>query len=239
MSVAGTISALMDNVAGDCSVNPPSVWSTATQLTYTEAKRFLFQAAGEILQRKDFAATTFDASFAGDGVSGSFDLPADFLRLTRDDGAVLELSPNRRACTPIRTNASWTYLESRGAIGVGRWYRVVGNQIEFFQTLPDGGQIVASYVTTQWIMGGSAKSSDWSSESDTPMLPARLLELGTIWRWRRKKGMAYADQQIEYEMELSRRANDDRGQQVIDMNGPANVGRRWRVGPNDIPPVTP
>lgn len=231
-----TVADMMDHAARQCSINKILSMVTATTETAMQLKDFLNETAEELLDRIDLPSPiTQDVDIIGTGVE-SYALPADFLRLARDDLAVYEKSSNRRACTPISSNGAWTHLKQFGASGSGRFYRITGDTeggffISFFQKLKAGETITVSYVSAKWICGsdGAAKNM-WTLPDDKLLLPVAVVRLGVIWRFRQKKGMPFADVQAEYEIRLSRAINDGRGIRTVNMgeaptrDGPTRLG---------------
>lgn len=203
----------MDDVARECGVAVPSLWASNTDDTYVQIKMYMRQAASEMLERIDWQDCTLNQVITGSGTN-SYPLNEDFKRPTRDFNTVFGNSPQRWAFAPITTNGDWTQLQSWGALST-YFYRFTGTDIQFSQTINSPDQITLAYVTKNWINSGGNRVAAWTDDADTSYLPGRLLELGTIWRWKRKMGLDYASVLGEYETELSRRSADDRQQQKI------------------------
>lgn len=207
-----TLKSAMDNAAAECSLAVPTLFATSTQTSYAQLKRYMYATANELLQRIDWAGCTVDGTITGTGAQ-SYPLASDFKRLTRrdeeDDPAVWS-NDMRRAFRPVQTNGQWTVLEAMGPTP-SYGYRVVGANIEFTQPIASGETVTYAYVSAGWILSSAVRSATWVDDADFNYLPSKLVELGTVWRWMRKRGLEYASYQGEYEMELSRLANDDRG----------------------------
>lgn len=223
----------MDNAASECALSVPSLFATNTTTSYTQLKRYMYDTARELLERHDWANCTIDYSITGTGTD-TYALPSDFKRLTRsdDDAQPAVWSDDmRRAFKPITSNGQWTVLQSVGPTPI-YGYRVVGANIEFSQDIATGETVTISYVSTGWISHSSARTDEWANDADLTYLPGKLIELGTIWRWMRKRGQEFSSYQGEYEMILSRMVTDDRGQRVI------NMGEAMRqASPYDALPV--
>lgn len=203
----------MDNVARECGVAVPSLWATNTDDTYMQLKMYLQQAASELLERVDWQDCTLDNVVTGSGTD-TYLLPTDYKRPTRDLNTVYGNSPQRWAFMPVTSNGDWTRLKSWGA-AITYFYRFTGPNIQFSQIINNPDQITFSYVTKNWISSGGNRAATWAADSDLTYLPARLLEMGTIWRWKRKMGLEYQSIQGEYESDLSRSSSDDRNRQTI------------------------
>lgn len=206
-----TLKSAMDDAATECSLNVPSLFATNTTASYAQLKRYMYSTAKELLSRHDWAVLTLDQTITGDG-GDTYDLAADFGRLTRrdevDEPAVWS-DGMQRVYRPVTSNGGWTVLTSMGAAGT-YGYRVVGTQIQFTQNIAASETVTVSYVSNAWISSAGSKVATWADDADFTYLPARLIELGTTWRWRRKRGLEFASYQGEFEMEFSRFANDDR-----------------------------
>lgn len=71
----------------------------------------------------------------------------------------------------------------------------------------DGGTL--RYVSRYWLAGNK---SAVTVNADDPIFPDDLLMRGTVWRWRRQKGLPFEDQLAEFEADLSAAIRADRGQ---------------------------
>jgi hypothetical protein len=201
----------MDDAAAECSLAVPSTFATNTTDSYAQLKRYMIATAKELLHRVDWANCTLDGTVTGDGTA-TYDLADDFGRLTRsdrDDEPAVWSDGMRRAFKPVTSNGEWTVLQSYGPTP-SYGYRVVGSQIEFTQNIAVGDTVTYSYVSTGWISNASSRVATWASDADLTYLPGKLIELGTVWRWMRKRGLEFQSYQGEFEIELNRRSNDDR-----------------------------
>lgn len=241
--MAVTISAVMNEAARACSVAAPSSWLAANAtLTQLQMRDFLNQTAREILDRVDLPEPfTVDYVITGNGSEG-YELPSDFLRLTRDGNAVYETTSTRRNCIPVSTNGEWTYLKEIGSAGGDRYYRLTGDaagqsggfgrpSIDFYRPLEAGSSVTVSYVSANWVRNVNQDTTynAWSVEGDLLMLPRDLVRLGVTWRFKRQKGLPYSDDMADYEIRLSRMINDARGHKVINFGGKREGGHPMRI----------
>lgn len=228
----------MDDAAAECSLAVPSVFATNTGDSYAQLKRYMRQTAKELMERIDWANITLDGTITGDG-GAIYPLPSDFFRLTRSDDPdkpAIWSNSMRRSFAPVTSNGQWTVILSYGPTP-SYGYRVVGSNIEFTQNIAVGEELTYSYVSTGWISSASTRVATWATDADFTYLPARLIELGTTWRWMKKRGLEYASYQGELEIELSRLANDDRGIRKISFGQKAYGGSPYRNIP--VPTLGP
>ena len=215
-----TLKSAMDDAAAECSLAVPALFATNTTDSYVQLKRYMYDAAKELLTRHDWANCTREQTVTGTGTD-TYALAADFGRLTRrdeaDEPAVWHASLRRRML-PVNTNSEWTVLTTLGGNHYG--YRIVGSNIEFTENLATGDTVTVHYVSTGWIENASSRVATWAADADYTYLPAKLIELGATWRWRRKRGLEFASYQGEFEIEMTRFINDDRSIRKINM-GPS------------------
>lgn len=230
-----TVAAVMNEAARECSLTVPSSWITTTVDTYVQLKDFLQETVDELLERVDWPdPIAQDTTITGDGTA-DYSMPSDFKRLTRDPLTVYETSRSRRAAIPVTTNGQWTHLNDVGSAGGNRYYRMSGNEedgyeIEFYDTPTSSDTFTVSYISKNWLKISGTAGDDWTDAGATLLLPKRLIKMGVVWRFRRRKGFAYADRMAEYEGVLARMSNDARVIRSVDM-----TGERGMRNPFDIP----
>jgi hypothetical protein len=231
MALSWVIKDFMDMAARECSITPPSNWISATDTNSILLKTYLKDVVRELLERGYWNQLNRDSVVTGDGTA-DYDLPTDFLRLADDPHAIYENSPNRGACIPVVTNTMWTALLEDGASGADRYYRLQGSEIEFFATPPVGAEITISYMSKNWktAADGGTPGNTWDNVTDLSLLPGELLQVGTVWRFKRHKRLYYADFKAEFEGMLARAISNDRPAGKISTD---RTNRRR--GPWDIP----
>jgi len=226
----------LDRIARQCSITAPSSWLTATEDQHVELRDdFMLEAVDDILERLDLPSPIgAQTTIAGDG-SATYSLPSDFKRLARDRMAVYDTTQDR-IVHPVTTDGAWTDLTDVGP-GAERFYRLTGYDGAWSITFEDapsaGTSIVVSYVSKNWLINGTAKS-DLTDPADVLLLPRRVIEAGTVWRWRERRGLPYQDKYLEYEALIARLSNDTRGRRVVNLGERKAV--RWQDNvPNTIP----
>jgi hypothetical protein len=226
-------------IARECSVDEPSSWITATDSDQVALRDdFLSQAVDEILDRVDLPApiaASQTITFDTDETALGYSLPGAFKRLQRDPLAVYETTPNRRACLPVSDDGKMTHIQQIGATGVNRFYQTAGYEsnfgISFYADLVDGDRITVHYITDYWMATAAGTvGSAFTDATDVLILPRKVVEAGTIYRFRRRNGLPYDDIRAEFEFELSRLSNDSRVRRAIHFGEP-----EARYAPWDIP----
>lgn len=246
-----TIVDALNRIARQCSLKAPSSWVNATRDDHVELRDdFLGETVDDILDRVDLpgpigasstlaALHTATASTLNSDGSRTYALPSDFKRLHRDSHAIYDVEQDTPAL-PISTDGQFQYLTDTGAAGSIHYYQLKGYDGNFSLTLYDdpgtGNPMIVNYSTTYWMATSAGTVGDmFTSEDDVLLLPRRLVESGTVWRYRERRGLPYQDKYQEYEGLFSRMINDKRGRRVINMGEPEAV--RWTdLVPAFIPP---
>lgn len=232
----------MNDAALECAIQTTNGWIAASaKRTYAEMTAILNATVEELLDRVDWPdPITKDTVITGTGVE-SYDLPADFKRLTHDEYCVYETTTTRRFGIPVKTNGEWTNLKQLGSAGGNRYYRTSGDDEDGFslatyRPLETGSSLTVSYVTKNWLKSSGTPKNMWTDDEDTLLLPPRLVTLGVVWRWKKRKGLPFADILAEYEAKLARAANESRGIRKITFGQPLDQRAPWDVPVPDFIP---
>ena len=170
----------------------------ATNRTMVEAKQVIDFVGEEAARRVDWAALRATTSVVGTGSAASFTLPAAYSRMTMGNAVII-------GGVTIRGGLSAEeFLSLTAVAGTPRFYLISGppdaKTIQFWPTLANGVTVNIIYQIRYWNSVGPAEK--FTLDTDTAYLPDQIMIKGSIARWRRQKGMDYADYQSEYEMVL-------------------------------------
>lgn len=236
-----TVVEILNRAARMCSVSPPSSWVSATDATSMELKDFLDETREDIATRCDWIGPIGKVQVITGTGDEDYALPTDFLRLQRDDYAVYERERTRRPCNAVTRDGEWEYLDELGVAGAFRYYRIQGYDenftIGFKEPLETDLTVVVSYVSKVWTVNGSTEKTVFTAEDDICLLPRRLVEAGIVYRFRRRKALAYQDVLAEYEILMARGSADTRGRRKIMFGGQVRRLSPWDIPvPDFIPP---
>lgn len=232
-----TIVTALNRIARQCSVKAPSSWVTATRDDHVEIRDdFLLEAVDDIIDRVDLPSPIgAQTTITGTGVE-TYTLPANFKRLHRSELAVYDVQLDR-ACVPVHTDGEYTYIKDQGTAGTIRYYKLTGYEGNWSISFYDepSTDITISYSTVNWMATAGGTAGDMlTDETDVLLLPRRIVEAGTVWRFRERRGLPYLDKYNECEALLARLINDRRGMRRINMGDNAPV--RWQnLVPASIP----
>lgn len=191
---------ILPDILAECGIDDasPDIGSNTFQMRQIKA---LMNAAGrDINSRAEWSRAQGSFSVVS-AVSG--DLPPDFQRMS-DAGAVIFNVNDHVPVRPCMSPELWQLFEKFPP--EQPYYLLRDGKIHFTaDTGPDGALV--RYVSKNWTASGDAVSSN----ADVTNFPESLLAKGTIWRWKRQKGLPYDDLIAEFEADLETAVRADRG----------------------------
>lgn len=158
-----------------------------------EALQFANETGEELARRVDWSALRKTVSMSASGA-----MPADFSRLSTGICAMAGGSPVR----PL-TPSEWRVLAGNASTGVARYLLLSGATVTFWPAPTSA--VTVTYQSRNWLPAARSFASD----SDVPLVDEALFARGLIVRWRRQKGMSYADEEAEFEAMLADKARAD------------------------------
>lgn len=234
-----TVAAALDRIARQTSVAVPSSWITATLKDQVELREdFLLETVEDIAARLDLPSpigketdlTGGSGTINADG-SETFTLPTDFVRTQRDELALYDVDQDR-PCIPITNTGDWNMLTDTGAAGAIKYYRVKGYDgnftIDIYNAPGTGSVIKLAYISKNWLAtAGGVEGYTFANLDDVLLFPRRVVEAGTVWRFRERRGLPYMDKLNEYEALIARLSNDARGRRIVNF-GETDKDIRWQ-----------
>jgi hypothetical protein len=131
----------------------------------------------------------------------------------------------------------WQTLVSGISPGGPRLRFRIMNNLFYVQPLPGPGQtdqIVFEYISNAWCTSqAGAPQSSWQADTDAYVFPEDLLTLGLIWRWRRAKGLDYAEEKLTYDRAVERRLSRSGGVRAVPLNASGHGVRL--LNPQNVP----
>lgn len=178
----------------------PDVVASSPYRQWQEAMQMVNETGEELARRVDWGILRKTATLTGDGTAKTHTMPADFARFGQ--GVTM-----RYGTTTLRalTRPEWNTLTM--VSGVPRYFLAQDDTVQLWPYLANAATVSAQYQSTEWSSAGAEMTSD----TDTALIDESLILKGLIVRWRRQKGMDYADLEAEYEAALADLAQfDDR-----------------------------
>jgi hypothetical protein len=211
-----TLLAMVQGIAGSLSLPVPSSLvgnaDAASVLWLNLAKR----EGRELARRHDWQALIVQKTFTSTAtVVQSSALGTDYDHMVPD----VEIwdQTNHQVLVGPTSSVNWVRLQSSAVTGsIAGWWRILGGALNVYPAPTAGHTFALDYISKNWCQssGGTAQST-WAADTDTPLIPDHLIELGITWRWLRVKSMHYAEEMATYERELEKAASRDRGMRVL------------------------
>lgn len=196
-----TLLTIAQGLAKSVGLSTPDAVIGSNDRTWSEVTEHANAAGEELARRVDWGQLTASATVTGDGTSAAHALPDGLSRITKGQGVYTASGPAR----PL-TQAEWATLTP--AEGEPRYFILRDTSLSLWPYLAIGATATVSYQTGNWCSNGAAS---WSADDNTSLIDEALFLKALEVRWRRAKGMDYADHEAEYEAALGSYArNNDR-----------------------------
>lgn len=172
--------------------------------TAADLRAAMTTAGEEIMSRAEWSQL-YKLDTIASGTS-SVDLPDNFHRVLKGNTIYLAATP----FTPIAYIRSADVWAQANLLPSSQPYFSIKNgTIKFMPALTADAQF--RYMSKNWLESGDDQVDSLTTDGDVPMFPERLLALGTLWRYRRAKGLSWQDYADEFEAMLASEIKADRG----------------------------
>lgn len=130
---------------------------------------------------------------------------------------------NRSKRRPIYGGLSpeeWQRFKASPVTGPLEQFRLRGGNL-YFTPIPTAGETCAfEYMSGNWCESNLGVGHEVCvADTDVFRLPERLILLGVVWRWKRSKGLAYAEDFRLYETEVANAQGRDAGKPRLSLDG--------------------
>lgn len=211
----------------------PGAFFTSSGQIERELSDLVNEVAQDVAQYQDWQALIRVVEITGDGTTTEFALPDDYGRMLVNT-EVADLSSWFWGFGHYLDINAFLYDEARGFnLTPGGWI-IYGDRLRF-SPAPSAGQAATfPYITKNWARAESlAPISQFTADTDTFLLPERLLTLGLVWRWRENKKLDASGDQEAFIKALDEYASKDGGSKII-----RRKARRWLAGTHPSWPWT-
>jgi hypothetical protein len=157
-------------------------------------------------------------------------IPSDFGWIVPE--TMWNRSSKRRVYGPI-DNQEWQGIQGSSVSSIDPAFRIRGNTILMTPTPTTGHSIYYEYISKNWCQSNAGVAqAAWAADADTGRLDEYLMTLGVVWRFRKAKKLAFADELAVYEREVTDAILRDGSRPRLSLN--ATSGER-----SPRPPTTP
>lgn len=208
---------IVQQASVELGLDSPSAAIGSGNVTYEQLAVLANTEGEELARAHDWRAllkTTF--TLTGDGSTTLWALPSAFERFV----IPYPLWEQDRPMFPLQgplTSSEMLALQSANVNPPYYNWRLKGGYIEVYPALPSAKVISSEYISKNWCTtsDGVTEQSRFLTDADLALLDERLIRLGVIWRWKRAKGLDYAEELRTYDLEKMKRIGSDSGKTTI------------------------
>jgi len=148
---------------------------------------------------------------------------------------------NRSTNQPIygpKSSVDWQVAKTLGRTGPYTEYRIRGSHLLLLPAPGAGEEIAFEYVTRNWCTSddGQEQRSAITKDEDEVVLDAEIMIAGLDWRWRKAKGLSYAEEFNSYERLVAVAMDRDGTKRALSLAaGTPTRERRFAVSPGSWP----
>jgi hypothetical protein len=116
--------------------------------------------------------------------------------------------------------SEWQALKAMFQTGPRYRFRIRGGKLLANPTPPEGHEWAFEYVSKFWIVDetGTTYRQYFGADSDLVLMPAEIMLMGLRWRWKKEKGLEYAEDFRSYETQVKDALGRDGGKPVLSMS---------------------
>lgn len=114
----------------------------------------------------------------------------------------------------------WQQYKSQPITGTIFQYRVQQDRLFIYPAPPAGHQIAFEFVARNAVLpaGGGPAKELFTADDDTSRVPSVILLAALRWRWKREKGLAYAEDKERYQLIVGDYVLRDGGKKTLRMD---------------------
>lgn len=153
-----------------------------------------------------------------------------------DQGAITSIATNgfrefvsdtfwdRSSQLPVYVISKQNWQAAKATNVTGPYYqsRIRGGNLIVNPTPTAGLSWAFEYVSKNWITdsAGANPTQYFTVDSDLMLLDEEILMMGLRWRWKKEKGLEYAEDHQTYELKVAQALASDGRKSMVDMSNP-------------------
>ncbi len=185
MSLLTICNALAKNVG----MAATDVVMTSPYRQWAEAVQFANETGEELARRVDWGQLQESITLTGNSTNLTHSLPVTFSRFNAGASVFAGTSIVR----PL-SRQEWSRLTP--TVGTPRYFLLEGRDVTFWPYLASAATVTGQYQSKAWCSNGT---DAFTADNETSLIDETLFAKALAVRWRRQKGMDYADLEAEVE----------------------------------------
>lgn len=209
----------------------PATVAGSTDPQVRQVMALLEEEGQDLARRGPWQAITFEAthtSLAAESQGAITSIATNGFNYIKND-TIWDRTDNLPICGPLSPQ-DWQLLKGSISTGPRYQYRIRGGILLVTPTPVVNHTWAFEYASKNWILAvdGTTYKQYFTADTDTMLLPEELTLSGLRWRWKREKGLDYAEDMRTYEAQVKDALGRDGGKRVIQMD--LETGRGPRPG---------
>jgi hypothetical protein len=117
-------------------------------------------------------------------------------------------------------DGEWQTMKAIVTTGPRYRFRIRGGKLLLNPTPSAGHTLAFEYASKNWILGadGVTYKRKFTLDTDEVLLPEELMLMGLRWRWKKEKGLDYAEDFATYESQVKDALGRDGAKQTLHMD---------------------
>jgi hypothetical protein len=209
-----TLLAIIQNASDRLGITRPTAAVASTDQQVLQLVGLAQEEGKDLAKRHTWQALQTEYTFPTVASTASYALPSGFDSILKE--TVFNRTRRRRMVGDL-TPEQWQETQASLVTMVNPAFRIRGSLFYISPTPTAAETIAYEYNTKNWCQssGGTAQSA-WAADTDTGILDEELMTLGLKWRWKKSKGLDYADDFNGYEIRVAKAILDDGARMRID-----------------------
>lgn len=115
----------------------------------------------------------------------------------------------------------WQQMKATNITGPVEYYRIRGNNLVVIPTMTASQTVAFEWMSRNWCQsaGGTGQSS-WAADTDVGRLDEKIMTVGIMWRFKKAKGLDYAEDFNQYEAMVANALARDGAKKRLYTGGP-------------------
>lgn len=223
---------IVRTVAPRLGISTPNTATGSTDLQVQQLLAFVNQEGQELAARYDWQSLIRHASFITTAAQSQGKLK-DIIVASAGanvqcrkilNSTLWNTTKRTKVCGPLSA-PDWN-LATASVTATGPWseYRLRGGYLLMYPAPDDGDTVEFDFITDNWVSSsdGFYVYTAFNADTDVCELDARLIELGTMWRWKAAKGLEYSQDFQNYENAVLDAMAGDKTGGIVRMDFNAN-----------------
>jgi hypothetical protein len=189
----------------------------------------LEEEGNDLASRGSWQGLTFEAAhttLAAEDQGALTSIATNGFRYMKN-GTIWDRTTRLPVCGPLDSQ-DWQTLKAWAVTGPRYQYRIRGGKFLVNPNPTAGDSWYFEYVSQNWILGadGTTYKQYFTLDTDTILLPETLVLMGLRWRWKKEKGLDYAEDFRTYESQVKDALGRDGSKPVLHMDMCSTAGPR-------------